>query len=206
LGNDNYEIQDIPDLTPEYINKLPVLAFNGRIHLISTAEEMSKALVKLKKELCVGFDTESRPSFIKGQNFPISLIQLATPTDAFIIRFRSVTFCDSLVNFLESSTEKIGLGIKDDIRKLKSERMFTPNTMIDLSEIAKMKGHQKSSLRMLSAYYLRKRIVKSAQKTNWARSKLTDAQLRYAATDAWACLLLRPLLEKAPHMAFDAKL
>ena len=196
LENDNCEnTPKIEDLTHEYINKLPVLTFDGQIHLISTEAELDNALVYLRREPCVGFDTESRPSFIKGKNYPISLIQLATSTDAFIIRFRSVASYDGLVSFMESPTEKVGVGIKDDIRKLKMEKMFTPNAMVDLSEIAKSKGHQKSSLRILSAYYLQRRIVKSAQKTNWARSNLTEAQLRYAATDAWACLLIRPLLD-----------
>ncbi len=197
MENNNCETApEISTLTPEYINNLPVLTFRGPIHLISTPAELDRALDRLRSEPCVGFDTESRPSFTKGQNYPISLIQLATPAEAFIIRIRSITFNDSLVSFLESPVEKIGVGIKDDIRKMKMEKTFTPKSMVDLSEIARAKGHQKSSLRMLSARYLHQRIVKSAQKTNWARPNLTEAQLRYAATDAWACLLIRPLLEK----------
>ncbi|MDR2884303.1 MAG: hypothetical protein LBV09_04265, partial [Deferribacteraceae bacterium] len=78
---------------------------------------------------------------------------------------------------------------------LQSVREFTPNGIVDLSEIAKSKGQIKSSLRALSARYLNQRIVKSAQKTNWARVTLTESQIRYAATDAWACLLIRPFLE-----------
>ena len=195
MENGNCEsASEILELTGDYINGLPILAFTGPIHLVSTVKELNKALEVLQREPCVGFDTESRPSFIKGKSYPISLIQFATPAEAFIIRFLSVTFNDSLVRFLESSTEKVGLGLKDDIRRLQSGRMFTPNAMTDLSEIAKSKGHQKSNLRILSAYYLQKRIVKSAQKTNWARANLTEAQLRYAATDAWACLLIRPFL------------
>ena len=194
-NNSSENTPEIPTLTYEYINKLPILTFKGQIHLISTSVQLENALSSLQDESCVGFDTESRPSFAKGLNYPVSLIQLATPTEAFIIRFRFATFSNSLISFLESSTEKIGVGIKDDIRKLKKEKVFTPKAMIDLSEIAKSKGHHKSSLRMLSAYYLGQRIVKSAQKTNWARANLTEAQLRYAATDAWACLLIRPLLD-----------
>ena len=198
MENDNQEtVPEIPALTSEYINQLPALTFRGPIHLISTHKELDSALDTLRKEPCVGFDTESRPAFSKGQKYPISLIQFATPSDAFIIRFLPVTFNDSLVSFMESSTEKIGVGIKDDIRKLKMEKAFNPKAMVDLSEIAKKKGHQKSSLRALSACYLQHRIVKSSQKTNWARSNLTETQLRYAATDAWACLLIRPLLESS---------
>lgn len=184
------------ELTPEYINSLPVLSFKGPIHLVRSKSELDSAIGVLQKEPAVGFDTESRPSFVKGRNYPISLIQLATPSEAFIIQLRTTGFTDSLKEFFELAVEKIGVGVKDDLRKLKQERDFLPHSMIDLSEIAKMKGHLKSSLRVLSARYLEHKIVKSAQKTNWSRFNLTETQLRYAATDAWACLLIRPLLEK----------
>ena len=183
------------ELTPEYINSLPILSFRGPIHLVDDTESLNPMLDKLFAEPCVGFDTESRPSFVKGKSYPISLLQFATPDEVYIVRLRRSGFSNRLRDFFESDVEKIGVGLKDDFRKLKDERDFKPNALVDLSEIAKAKGHVKSSLRVLSARYLHQRIVKSSQKTNWARVNLTENQLRYAATDAWACLLIRPLLD-----------
>lgn len=191
------KVNDNTEITPEYINSLPQLNFEGNIYVVDTASELEQVMEKLSECGCIGFDTESRPSFVKGQKYPISLLQLATPTDAYIVQIQKTGFTDSLKAFFESKTEKIGVGLKDDIRKLKSEREFTPAAMVDLSEIAKKKNHIKSGLRALSAFFLHKRIVKSAQKTNWARDNLTEKQLRYAATDAWACLLIKPLLEQS---------
>ena len=187
--------ESLRELSPEYINSLPILTFRGPIHIIDTSKELSGLLNSLLGEPAIGFDTESRPSFIKGKSYPISLLQFATQSDAYIVRLRKTGFTDELKSFFESAIEKVGVGLKDDMRKLQAERKFNPRGMVDLSEIAKSKGHIKSSLRALSAKYLQQRIVKSSQKTNWARVNLTESQLRYAATDAWACLLIRPCLE-----------
>ena len=168
-------------------------------------EELEHTIERLKLELSVGFDTESRPSFVKGQHYPISLLQFATHKEVYIIQLRKTGFIDCLSSFFEAAVEKVGVGLADDIRKLKELRDFTPAAMVDLCGIAKAGGHQKTSLRVLSAYYLGKRIVKSSQKTNWARNVLTEKQLRYAAIDAWACLLIRPLLEKNIAQGFPAR-
>ncbi len=188
------DISDKPELTPEYINSLPVIRYTGPINIINTPDELADALRILSIERYVGFDTESRPSFKKGQNYPISIIQLATLNEVFIIRVGNTGFSDDLIKFFESDTEKVGVGLQDDVRKLAENRRFTPNKMVDLSDIARRYGHVKSSLRALSASFLQHRIVKSAQKTNWARVNLTETQLRYAATDAWVCLLIHPFL------------
>ncbi len=181
-------------LTPEYINSLPVVCYTGPITIVDTPQALADMIDLLSIEKYVGFDTESRPSFTKGQNFPISIIQFATLNEAFIVRVNRTGFTGELVSFLESDVEKVGVGLQDDIRKISANHPFQPRNMVDLSEIARRQGHVKSSLRVLSARFLQHRIVKSAQKTNWARKKLTETQLRYAATDAWVCLLIRPFL------------
>ena len=196
MSNQSENSENTTILTSEYINSLPILKFAGPIEMINTACELGELVEKLRNEPCIGFDTESRPSFIKGTKYPISLIQLATPSTVYIIRFAKTGLTGSLLEFMQSDVEKIGVGLVDDAKKLRSIRPFEPKGIIDLSDIAKSKGLVKSGLRTLSARYLNHRIVKTAQKTNWAKTSLTENQLRYAATDAWACLLIRPLLEK----------
>ena len=71
---------------------------------------------------------------------------------------------------------------------------FTAGGFIDLSAMAKQKGIVQSGAKALTARYLGRKLVKSSQKTNWAKKNLTDRQLVYAATDAWVCLhILSPL-------------
>ncbi|MCI0471860.1 MAG: ribonuclease D, partial [Candidatus Aminicenantes bacterium] len=50
----------------------------------------------------------------------------------------------------------------------------------------------------LTARYLGRRLVKTAQKTNWAQSQLSRKQQVYAAADAWVCL------QVYPHLVADA--
>jgi ribonuclease D len=81
--------------------------------------------------------------------------------------------------------------------------------VVDLGEIAKHRGLKQTGLRNLAGLFLDGRITKGPQTSNWAQHVLTPTQLRYAATDAWACrelylrfeslgLLLPPLPPKPP--------
>lgn len=178
------------ELSAEYINTLPVISFEGEIRLISAPHELSTLLENLLNEKAVGLDTESKPSFKKGIQYSVSILQLATKTDAYIVRLRSTGFLYKLKRFFESDVKKVGVGLNDDIRKLNQLREFTPNAFVDLSEKAALLGHSKLSLRALTAHYLKRRVIKSSKTTNWSRKALTEKQLRYAATDAWLPLIL----------------
>jgi ribonuclease D len=180
----------LEELSAEYINTLPVISFTGEIKIITQAKDLSALLDRLALEKAVGIDTESKPSFRKGVQYPVSLLQLSTESEAYIVRLKSTGFIGKLKIFFESEVIKVGLGLKDDLRKLKKLREFTPNSFIDISDAAARLGHSKVSLKTLTAYYLGKRVIKSSKTDNWANPRLTEKQLRYAATDAWLPLLL----------------
>jgi ribonuclease D len=178
------------DLSSEYIDSLPVISFVGEIKIIADTQEFCRLLDALSAMEAVGIDTESKPSFRKGVQYPISVLQLATETEAYIVRLRATGFPSRLKKFFESETKKIGLGLNDDLRKLRKLREFTPNAFIDISSIASGLGHTKTSLRTLTARYLERRVIKSSKTDNWSKPTLTEKELRYAATDAWLPLLL----------------
>ncbi len=173
------------------MNLLEPISFKGPIIVVDNLLKMDNALNKLFKAECIGFDTESRPSFFKGQKFPVSIIQLATNEEVFIFQLKYVKFSGRLVELLSSSNViKVGVGVQDDIRRLNELCKFKHNGFFDLSAEVKKKGLVQSGARALTARYLGRKLVKSSQKTNWAMSKLTARQLEYAATDAWICLQL----------------
>lgn len=182
-------------IPPETINSLESIEFAGPITLVDDAGAMEYALKRIRETRKVGFDTESRPSFIKGQKFPVSIIQLSLMDEAFIFRLKRLGFCSGIKEILSSpAIEKIGVGVCDDIKRLQEMELFNPGGFTDLSDIARKKGLIQSGARALTARYLGRKLVKSSQKTNWARDGLTERQLRYAATDAWICLhLIAPL-------------
>ena len=167
------------------------ISFQGPITVVDNLSKAEAALDKLFAAKCIGFDTESRPAFFKGQKFPVSIIQLATNEEAFIFQLKYVRFSGRLVELLSNDKiTKVGVGVQDDIRRLNELCKFKQGGFYDLSAEMKKKGLVQSGARALTARYLGRKLVKSSQKTNWALSKLTPRQLEYAATDAWICLQL----------------
>ena len=184
-------------LSSNYINSLPVIKFTGKVVIIDSQKHEKEVIKLLEKEKQVGFDTESKPAFTKGVSYPISLVQLATNDTAYLFQLKKTGFSDALSDFLsDKEIKKLGVGVKNDISKLNELKDFEAGGFIDLSTIAADKGIIQVGVRGLTARYKSRRLVKSSQKTNWAKSDLTKKQQAYAASDAWICLQIYPLLLK----------
>lgn len=182
-------------LDKEWINTLSPIQFEGNIKVISDRREVDRVVHKLMQVRQLGFDTETRPAFKKGVNHPVALLQLATRDTAYLFQLLRTGLTPSIVELLSSPrVKKIGIGVRDDIVKLRERVPFQPGGFVDLSEIADNKGIVQVGARALVARYLRHRLIKSSQRSNWAAPRLTERQVRYAATDAWICLKLYPLL------------
>jgi len=177
------------NLTNEEINELPIYQFGGGIFVIDTFEKLDDLLPLLQNQKILGFDTETRPSFKKGKVNPVSLLQITTNNEAFLIRINRIGLPDEIKKILsDSKVKKIGLAIKDDIKILQEINNFEPNGFIDLQDYVEDFGIEAKSLKKITAIVLDKRISKSQQVTNWEKNELTEAQKIYAATDAWSCL------------------
>ena len=168
------------------INELPLIAWEGEIQILESAEEMEAAASILANESHLGFDTETRPSFKKGDYYPPALIQLATEHCVYLFRISETETFDPLLPILESpDILKTGVAIKDDVKELRAMEDFTPNGFVEIADITVKLGYGNRGLRALAGLLLQGRISKAAQVTNWARPKLDNKQVRYAATDAW---------------------
>ena len=168
---------------------MPTVAFEGRIITIDTPQAVDQAIIALSKESHVGIDTETRPSFRKGVQHDVSLIQLSTADTCFLIRLNRTGMPASLVSFLENKDiAKIGLSLHDDYQALCKRRKFKAGAFIDLQKEVGKYGIEEMSLQKIFAIMFTQRISKSQQLTNWENDVLTDKQKLYAATDAWACL------------------
>jgi ribonuclease D len=176
------------------IHKLPITEFSGKIEVIQSNKRLAEVIYLLQRETEIGFDTETKPSFKKGVTYPISIIQFATKNHAYLIQLQFTGFPKILGDFLKNdSVKKIGVGLVEDVRKLKKfDKDINSTDFIDLSKLAKHKGITQLGLRSLVAKFLGKRIIKSSQTSNWAVKKLAKKQIKYAATDAWICLELLP--------------
>jgi ribonuclease D len=173
-------------ISPEEINELPVKKYDGPVRIISSREGLVLASQALRQEMVLGFDTETKPAFAKGQSFPVALLQLAGQDAVYIFQLRHLEFPKMLRDILENSDIiKAGFAPDYDIKQLKALGEFDPAGFVDLGTAAKREGIKNHGLRGLAAVLLGFRISKQAQRSNWSRMTLSPSQISYAATDAW---------------------
>jgi len=183
-------------ITAEEINLLPLQAYEGKVQVITEEKNLASVVSEIEKYKVVGFDTETRPSFKKGQVYQVALLQLAIPDKVFLIRTLHTGITPEIISILENpSILKVGVAIRDDIKGLQKLGQFQPAGFLDLATLAKEVGLQVESVKKLAGLILGFRISKSAQTSNW-EATLTEKQIGYAATDAWVCLELYERLKK----------
>lgn len=167
------------------------LSFPGKIHLINTDQDLQSVTNALSCAKEFGFDTETRPSFKKGEVYQVALLQLATEQDAFIFRLHHVKKIDVIKLIFENpEVLKVGVAIRDDLKQLQKRFPFSPQNFIELQDIAKTKGLENFGLKGMTEEVLNQTITKGPKTTNWEARELTDRQILYAATDAWLGLRL----------------
>ncbi|GET24132.1 3'-5' exonuclease [Prolixibacter sp. NT017] len=190
-------------ISKDELNELPLSHFEGEIQLVETLEQVDEAARYLEQQLILGFDTETRPSFKKGQTNPVALLQLSTSDKAFLFRINKIGLPESLVRILSNpKIVKSGAAIRDDIKILKNVNHFRPGGFVELQEYVKDFGIENFSLKKLAGIVLGFRISKSQRLTNWEAPVLTVPQQIYAATDAWVSYeIYVRLLEMEGQMA-----
>ncbi|MDI9357068.1 MAG: 3'-5' exonuclease [Chitinophagaceae bacterium] len=188
------------------ILNLPVFVFKGAIHIITNKKETERAVQIIEKEHIIGFDTETKPSFLKNtpQNFP-ALLQISLVNEVFLFRLQKKEVFTSLVDILENTEIlKVGVAIQDDMNNLKKITKFTPQNILDLNKVAKELGFQNIGIRNLAALILHVRISKAQRTSNWENEPLTQSQIQYAATDAWVCQKIYHLLKQEYSLKYES--
>lgn len=170
----------------EDINNLPLYRYKGEVVVVSRQADVEDAVAALRTETILGFDTETRPSFRRGQNHPAALLQLAGASRVYLFQLLQLQDLQPLIDLLTlENVLKVGVAIRDDIRKLQDKDPFRPGGFVELADITQKAGVVNTGLRSLSAIFLGVRVSKGAQVSNWSKTELTEAQINYAATDAW---------------------
>lgn len=170
---------------------LPRVMFQGRIEVVTDEDRARQAVGYLMSQSLLGFDTETRPSFRRGMLHKVALLQVSADDICFLFRLNLMGLPPCLIELLsDGKITKVGLSLHDDMHGLLARKEFCPGTFIDLQNIASRMGIADMSLQKLFANILGGRIAKSQQLSNWEAESLTEAQQRYAATDAWACIQL----------------
>ncbi len=173
----------------QLISSLPVAEFTGRIEVVLSASEAERAVNFLLSQPILGFDTETRPSFKRGFQHKVALLQVATEDICFLFRLNHIGLAPSIVRLLEDATlPKIGLSWHDDINSLQKLGSFKTGHFIDIQHYVQDIGIEDMSLQKIYANLFGQKISKRQQLSNWEADVLSDKQKIYAATDAWACI------------------
>jgi ribonuclease D len=190
LCHDKYSrLESDKTISNDQINALPLNAFIGEIVLITETAQLRGAFEEIQQHAVVGFDTETKPAFVRGQVFKVALLQIAIPGKVFLIRLNMTGLTPEIIQFFENDAViKAGVGLRDDIKTLIRLGNFTPAGFAELSTMARELGLEVESVKKLTALLLGFRISKGAQTSNWEAEQLSEKQLVYAATDAWVCL------------------
>lgn len=176
-------------ITKEQLAELPKETFNGRIIVVDHQEEVAAAVIYLSNHKAIGFDTETKPSFKRGQNHKVALMQLATDEVCYLFRLNRIGYPKELVQLMSNpDIKKIGLSLRDDFAAIRQRSVRKPENFIDLQLFVDKFGIDDNSLQKIYALLFGKKISKSQRLSNWEAPQLTPAQQAYAAIDAWACL------------------
>lgn len=173
----------------ESLAELPLGQFKGSIVTVESPEMVEAACRDLSSHPAIGFDTETRPAFQAGVMYNTALLQLSTPDTCYLFRLTKIPLERPILRILESKKiAKIGVAIRDDLKKLQVLRKFRPGGFVELQGLANEYGITDKSVRKIAGIVLGVRISKAQRLTNWSAETLTPAQQLYAATDAWVVL------------------
>ena len=153
----------------------------------------------------VGLDGEWKP----GSRTPVSILQVATRTDAFVVDLFAVAkrdapddareAFDAFLHELLFSDEvyKLGFSFGYDLTRMKASyphlaslrQRSEPKAMVDVKQLAHAASANRSNLRVglatLTKMVLGATLSKEQQCSDWSRRPLSPAQVAYAAADAF---------------------
>ena len=164
-----------------------------RIELVHTPQQAERALAALDRASSWGFDTESKPTFRRDEvSEGPHIVQLATLERAWVFQLHDPD-CRALTAqaLARRGVVKAGFGLGDDRKRITDKLGVVPEDVLDLNHLFHQRGYRKDmGVRGAVAVLFNRRFVKSRKATtsNWALPRLTEAQLLYAANDAWAAL------------------
>lgn len=162
-----------------------------RIELVATGAHAERAVQALAGATMLGFDTESKPTFAKGEvSDGPHIVQLATLERAWIFQLHDTACRAALCELLAThGGRKVGFGLGDDMRRIRGKLGVEALGVVDLNHLFRAQGYRQDiGVKTAVALLFGKRFLKSgkASTSNWAARALSDSQLLYAANDAWA--------------------
>jgi len=185
----------LPTPDKETIALLPAFARLGlaQISLVSQGVEAEQAMQQLMQQRAWGFDTESKPTFKVGEvSDGPHILQLSTAQHAWVFQLHDPD-CRAVVAKLMTAPGviKAGFGLGDDSKRILHKLKIEPQGVLELNTVFRDRGYRKDmGVKGAVAVLFNQRFIKSkkAATSNWAQPRLSEAQLIYAANDAYAAI------------------
>ncbi|WP_240162312.1 3'-5' exonuclease [Glaciimonas sp. PAMC28666] len=195
---------DSPDLIPALLPAYEGIAL-ASVRVIQSAHDAALALAAMMATDVIGFDTESKPTFNKGElSDGPHLIQLAAGDAVFLFPIGrghvSPAYQKVLKTVLESPhILKVGFGLRDDVKRLQQKLGITSVHILDLSRALRHESRNDVGAKSAVARFFGQRLRKSKKTStsNWSNSPLSDRQILYAADDAQVALRIYRLWQKS---------
>ena len=196
LENGSYELKSMIKLfdlmdnsSTESDLQTPYSIGNRTIEVINTCEQLLEAMNTIQLAPFIGFDSEQKPTFQKGQaDNGICLVQLATKDKCYLIQNKQIKNLKPLIDFLEDEKIiKIGTGLKGDNEALFRQFNLRAKSMIDLEDVfKKLSSKNQIGAKKAASIILNEKLQKSKNmsRSNWENKELTSGQIKYATEDA----------------------
>jgi RNA polymerase sigma factor for flagellar operon FliA len=162
------------------------------VRMVKSDKDAAEALNALLATDVLGFDTESKPTFLKGEvSTGPHLVQLATDDAAYLFQIGAMPAVEVLKAVLESDTIlKVGFGLADDVKRLRAKLGIETSNVLDLATALRKNERNSLGAKTAVARFFGQKLQKSKKitTTNWALPRLTERQILYAADDAHVAL------------------
>jgi hypothetical protein len=185
----------IPWPTREEIEQMPWFEGLrlGDIAVIETEPGAHRAYDELVQAGVVGFDTESKPTFIKGEaSRGPHVAQFSTPQRAYVFMLHDVQIRKVAATLIKlPSLKKVGFGLSDDLKRIRTKLKVEPKSVLDIETLFAARHYGRGvgvKVAVAIAFKRRYRKSKKASTSNWGADYLTDQQILYAANDAYAAI------------------
>lgn len=182
------KIDNIPSLSDE--NKDSYSIGNRKIHIINTEEKMNFVVREIEKSNLIGFDTEQKPVFKKGEKpTKIAIIQMADKYNCYIFQVQQIRNIRPILGILNNKNiVKVGIGLKGDAQSLFDEYKIRVKSCLDFGSLFRTKLYYQNDIgaKKATLLFLNQKLQKSskATKSNWEANSLSQSQIKYAAEDA----------------------
>jgi ribonuclease D len=163
------------------------------IDVVATAQQAEAALAAVGALRVVGFDTESKPTFLKNEvSGGPHVVQFASLDRAWVFQLHDPDCRAAAAHLIASSAlTKVGFGLAGDRTQIRHTLGIEPQAVVDLDTVFRRRGFRNSvGVKGAVAMVFQRRFLKSRKQTtsNWAARHLSEGQVCYAANDAYAAL------------------